>query len=154
MPDFDSTATSGVEVGGYRTGGTSADPWYQYVVPIRDRIVSYRGRAGLFRQLGIAGTAGQKLFTIHNASGSSVLVDVESISVDVYQTAARVVAPPVLRIHRYTTLATGGTAVTKAPEGGRIVVSAERATLVVRSRMSLRSAAYAGADRFLRSAST
>ncbi len=115
MGDVEATA-AGQDFRGYRRGAVSGDPVDQFVVPVLDRIVSYRGRAGTFRQLGIAGTAGQKLFTIHNASGSTVLVDVEGITVDVYQTAARVVAPPILRLHRYTTLATGGTAVTKAPE--------------------------------------
>lgn len=77
------------------------------------RTVTYRGRAGTFRQLGIAGTAGQKLFSIFNVAASGFIVDVESITYDVYQTAARVVAPPVIRLHRLTTAPTGGTAVSK-----------------------------------------
>lgn len=124
MGDVDSNATSGVEVRGYRRGTLATDSWDQYVVPTKDRIESYRGRCGTFRQLGIAGTAGQKLLTIHNASGSTILVDVDSITVDVFQTAARVVAPPLVRLHRITTLPTGGTAVTKAPEDTALSSSA------------------------------
>jgi len=122
--DFDSTAVSGVEVWGYRRGTASTDSWTQYVVPTTDRIVSYRGRAHSFRMLGIAGTAGQRLATIHNATGSTILVDVEKIVVDVYQTAARVVAPPVIRVHRITTVPTGGTAITKVPEDTALSSSA------------------------------
>lgn len=115
MGDVEMTA-AGQDLRGYRRGASAGDPVDQFVVPVQDRIVSYRGRAGTFRQLGIAGTAGQKLFTIHNATGSAVIVDVDRITVDVYQTAARVVAPPVLRFHRITTLPTGGTAVSKVAE--------------------------------------
>lgn len=124
MPDIDSSVVSGVEVGGYRRGATAADPWHQYVVPVQDRIVSYRGRFASFRQLGIAGTAGQNLFSIFNAAGSTVLVQVDGISVDVYQTAARVVAPPMLRLHRITTLPTGGTAGSKVAEDTTMTSSA------------------------------
>lgn len=124
MGDVDSSATSGVEVRGYRRGTLASDGWDQYVIPVRDRIESYRGRCGTFRQLGIAGTTGQKLFTIHNASGSTILVDVDSITVDVFQTAARVVAPPLVRLHRITALPTGGTEVTKAPEDTALSSSA------------------------------
>lgn len=113
MPDIDSTVTAGVEVGGYRRGGTSGDRWDQYVIPVRDRIESYAGRASTFRIPGLAGTTGQKLLSIFNAAGSSVLVDVETIAVDVYQTAAKVVEPPILRLHRVTTLPTGGAAMPK-----------------------------------------
>jgi hypothetical protein len=113
MGDVDSNATAGVEVGGYRRGASSTDRWDQYVIPVRDRIESYAGRAATFRIPGIAGTTGQKLVSIFNAAGSSVLVDVETIAVDVYQTAARVVEPPALRLHRVTTLPTGGTALPK-----------------------------------------
>ena len=113
MPDFDSTATSGVEAGGYRIGASSTDSWYQYVVPIQDRIVSFRGRACSFRMLGIAGTTGQKIATIFNASGSSVVVEVEQIAIDLMMTAARVVEQPLIRAHKLTAVPTGGTAIPK-----------------------------------------
>lgn len=123
MPDIDSTATAGVEVGGYRRGASSTDPWHQYVVPVQDRIVSYAGRACSFRQLGIAGTAGQKLMTIFNAAGSSVIVEVDLIAIDVSQTAARVVEAPLIRAHKLTTVPTGGTAKTKIAEDSTMTSS-------------------------------
>lgn len=113
MPDFDATLTAGVEAGGYRTGAASTDPWWQYVVTRKDRLESWAGRGATNRIAGIAGTTGQKLLSIFNAAGSAVLVDVETVTCDVYQTAAKVVAPPILRLHRVTTAPTGGTAVPK-----------------------------------------
>lgn len=115
MPNVESSAVSGVEVDGYRIGPNTADGWRQFVVPVRDRLESYAGRAATFRIPGLAGTAGQKLISIFNAAGSAVVVDVETIAVDVYQTAARVVEPPVLRLHRVTTAPTGGAALPKVP---------------------------------------
>ncbi len=107
-----------------RNGAAIADatyPWREsrvtpageLVTTTSNRAVTYKGRSGSFRQLGIAGTAGQRLFTMFNAAGSGIIVDLESITYDVYQTAARVVAPPVIRLHRTTTLPTGGTAMPK-----------------------------------------
>lgn len=116
MGDIDSNATAGVEVGGYRRGTLSTDPWHQYVVPVQDRIVSYRGRAATFRIPGRAGTTGQNLLSIHNATGSAVVVDVEQIAIDVYQTAAKVVAPPIIRAHRVTVLPTNGNTLPKVAE--------------------------------------
>lgn len=113
MPDIDTSLTAGVEAGGYRTGAASTDPWWQYVVTRKDRLESFVGRASTFRIPGIAGTTGQKLFSVFNAAGSAVIVDVETIAFDVYQTTARVVEPPVARLHRVTTAPTGGAALPK-----------------------------------------
>lgn len=124
MPFIDATLTSGVEAKGYREGATTADPWIQGVYVQKDRIESYRGRACSFRQLGIAGTAGQKLATIFNAVGSTVIVDVELMTLDVSQTAARVVAPPLIRTHKITALPTGGTALTKIASDSSLTSSA------------------------------
>lgn len=80
--------------------------------------VSFRGRATTFRTPGRAGTTGQKIFTLHNASGSPVLVDVHNIKVDQVQTVvkAATVLPPLIRIYRFTALPTNGTALTKNTE--------------------------------------
>lgn len=129
MPDFDATLTAGVEAAGYRAGATSADSWTQYVAVKKDRIETFRGRACSFRQLGIAGTTGQKLASIFNAAGSSVIADVELIAIDVLQTAARVVEPPVIRAHKITTAPTGGTAITKIAEDSTMSSSASIALL-------------------------
>lgn len=123
MPDIDSNATSGVEVGGYRRGALTGDRWDQYVIPVKDRIVSFSGRAASFRQLGIAGTAGQRLMSIFNAAGSSVIVEVDLIAIDVSQTAARVVEAPLIRAHKITTAPTGGTAMTKIAEDSTMTTS-------------------------------
>jgi len=90
----------------------------QRVSPVDERIVSYLGRAATFRIPGRAGTAGQKLFSIHNATGSAVLVDVEKITVDLVQTVIKAVTvlPPVIRSWKVTVLPTNGTAATKVPE--------------------------------------
>lgn len=80
------------------------------------RIVTYKGRVSTFKTLGRAGTTGQKVFAIHNASGSNIIVDVEKVLVDVMQTAARVVEPPLVRMWKFTAVPTGGNAITKVPE--------------------------------------
>lgn len=129
MGDIDTTATSGVEARGYRRGTLSTDSWDQYVIPTKDRVESFRGRACSFRQLGIAGTAGQKIGSIFNAVGSSVIADVELVAIDVIQTAARVVAPPVIRAHKITTAPTGGTAMTKIAEDSALSSNASVAVL-------------------------
>lgn len=85
----------------------------QFVIPTTERTLTYRGRANSFATLGIAGTTGHKLMTLHNASGSSVLVDVQRVWTDVMQTAARVVEQAKIRVHRITALPAGGTAFPK-----------------------------------------
>lgn len=116
MPDIDSSAVSGVEVGGYRRGAVSTDPWHQYVIPTTDRITTYHGRCTSFITPGRAATS-QKIMAIHNATGSSVLVNVNRIRVDVLITAVKAVTikVPIIRVVRFTALPTNGTALTKAP---------------------------------------
>lgn len=81
------------------------------------RTVSYRGRGSTFRTPGRAGTTGQKIGSIHNATGSAVLVDVEQIIVQSTETVVKAVTvlPPVIRLYRVTVLPSNGTAVIKAP---------------------------------------
>lgn len=126
MGDVQGTVTSAVYPTGYRQGATSTDPWVQYVVPVKDRLVSYRGRCTTFRTPGRAGTTGQKLFAIHNATGSSVLVDLEQVTVDLVQTVIKAVTvlPPIIRLSRFTTLPTNGSAGTKTPEDTALTSSA------------------------------
>lgn len=126
MGDFASTAVSGVEVRGYRRGALSTDDWDQYVIPVEDKIFSYRGRAASFRTPGRAGTTGQKLMTMHNATASAVLVDIDHIHVDMACTVVKAVTvlPPLIRVSRITTLPTGGTAMTKSPEDTSLSSSA------------------------------
>jgi hypothetical protein len=80
--------------------------------------VSFKGRIGSFRIPGRASTTGQKLFAIHNATGSPTIVDVYKITVDIVSTVIKAVTtlPPVFRLYRFTAVPTNGTALTKNPE--------------------------------------
>jgi hypothetical protein len=80
------------------------------------RQISYIGRASTFATLGRAGTAGQKIFAIFNGASSKVLVDVQKITNDVMQTAARVVEPAKVRLHKITAVPTNGNSAAKVPE--------------------------------------
>lgn len=90
-----------------------------YLNPDNLRLV-YRGRTGTFRSPGIAGTAGQKLLAIHNATGSSTTVRIKRIIIDMYATVVKAVtvAPPVVRVWRFTAVPTNGNALTKSKIGG------------------------------------
>jgi hypothetical protein len=87
----------------------------QRVEPVDGRQVSFQGRAGTFRTPGRAGTAGQKLMAIHNATGSPTLVELQKITVDLWQTVVKAVtvAPPIIRIHRFTAVPTNGSTLPK-----------------------------------------
>lgn len=82
------------------------------------RQVSFKGRAGAFRTPGRASTTGQKIFAIHNATGSAVLVDVHNIQVDLVSTVVKAVTvlPPAIRVYKFTAVPTNGTALTKNGE--------------------------------------
>ena len=107
-------ASAGQNFRNYRRGATAGDPVDQYVVIVEDRIVSFSGRAATFVTPGRAAVA-QKVFAIHNATGSPVLVSVDRLTVDLLTTVAKLatVLPPVIRIQRFTALPTGGTALAK-----------------------------------------
>jgi len=116
MGEVDSTAVSGVEVRFYRRGTLSTDSCDQYVIPVNDRITTYRGRCATFVTAGRA-VAAQKLMAIHNATSSPVFICVNRIKVDVLSTVVKAitVVPPVIRVHRFTAVPTGGTVLTKVP---------------------------------------
>ena len=78
------------------------------------RVVSCHGRACSFKTPGRAAVS-QKLMSIHNATGSSILVDVNRIRVDVLSTVVKAitVVVPVIRVYRYTTIQTNGSVLTK-----------------------------------------
>ncbi len=113
MPDV-TALSAGQNFRNYRRGGTASDPVDQYVIPVEDRIVSFSGRAATFITPGRAAVA-QKVFAIHNATASAVLVSVDRLTVDMLTTVAKAatVQPPIIRIQRFTVLPTGGTALTK-----------------------------------------
>jgi hypothetical protein len=126
MPDADSSAVAGREVRGYQRGPLSTDSWDQYVIPVKDRIIGFTGRASTFVTPGRAATS-QKIAAIHNATGSSVFVSVNRIRVDMIQTAAAgkaiTVLPPIIRIYRFTAVPTNGTVLTKVPLGDTAISS-------------------------------
>lgn len=105
-------------------GGVPAQFHRDEVVVWDRRTVTYKGAVGTFRTPGRAGTAGQKLFAIHNAQGSSVLVDVKSLNVTLHDTAAKVVVPPLIRAWRFTVAPTSGTLLTKRGPDTSLVSSA------------------------------
>jgi len=88
--------------------------------------VTYKGRACTFRIPGRAGTTGQNLFSIHNATGSTKIVTINSLKIDTVATVviAVTVLPPVIRAYRVTVLPTNGTAVTKTPRDSSLASNA------------------------------
>lgn len=77
----------------------------------------YSGFVSTFRTPGRAGTAGQKIFAIHNAlaDASPTVVSVTKVSVSLYQTVVKAItmAPPILKLWKVTVLPTLGAAATK-----------------------------------------
>ncbi|MES2635838.1 MAG: hypothetical protein V4605_00835 [Pseudomonadota bacterium] len=114
---------------GYGVDANLRDVSTQFPLPVdtdSKRTITYRGRASTFRIPGRAGTAGQKLFSIHNATGSTILVDVDKIKIDLVATVVKAVTvlPPAVRIYRVTVLPTNGTAVTKVARDSAMSSSA------------------------------
>jgi hypothetical protein len=104
-------------------GGTTGHD--QYIIPTDERLLSFRGRCATFRVLGRAGTAGQKLFAIHNATASAVIVDVKRIKVDLVSTAVRAITvePSLIRLWKFTAVPTNGNAVTKVSKNSALYPS-------------------------------
>lgn len=124
MPDVPSSATAGIQARGYRRGALTTDSWDQYVVPIKDRIVGFTGRASTFITPGRA-AVGQKILALHNATASAVFVSVNRMRIDTLSTAVKAVTvfPPIIRVHRFTALPTGGTTLAKTPLGDSTITS-------------------------------
>lgn len=124
MGEVAATAIGNVPARGYRRGTVATDPWDQFVIPTTDKIVSYRGHASTFRTIGRT-LARQNILSIHNAAASTVLVDVNKITVDFSATAVKAlgVLPPIIRLWRVTVLPTNGTAITKVAEDSALTTS-------------------------------
>lgn len=86
----------------------------QYVIPISERVASYKGMATSFRMPGRAATT-QNLFSIYNTTGSAVLVAVRRLSIQMDATAVLVAVAKSVKTTRQTTAPTNGTALTKVP---------------------------------------
>lgn len=74
---------------------------------------------------GRAATA-HNLAALHNATGSTVVVDIRFVAVDTYQTVIKAITvpPPVVRISRFTALPTGGNAGTKVSSDTSVATNA------------------------------
>lgn len=98
-------------------------------LPITDATESkatFRGRSQTFRTPGRAGTAGQKIFALHNATGSTKIVTLNQLTVDKVETVVKAVTvlPPVIRVHRFTALPTNGTALSKTAKDSALTTNA------------------------------
>lgn len=84
-------------------------------MPVPTPGVNSTARASTFRTPGRAGTTGQNIFALHNATGSTVKVKLSRVTVDLVATVVKAVTvlPPVLRVYKVTVLPTNGTAITK-----------------------------------------
>jgi len=101
------------------TGAVAADPALVVAISPNNREI-FRGRAGTFRTPGRAGTVGQNILSIHNATGSTITLVVNKVFVDLMQTVVKAVtvAPPIMRLWKVTVLPTNGAALTKNKIGG------------------------------------
>ena len=87
------------------------------MVPVKDRITTFSGRATTFSTKGIATAATQPIISLYNATGSTVVVSVNRVKVDLLTIAAAGKAPtvqtPVIRVRKTTAIHTAGTVLTK-----------------------------------------
>ena len=90
------------------------------------RTVTFKGRASTFRIPGRAGITGQKILSLHNATGSTVLVDVHKVAVDLSMTVIKAVTviPPIIRMYKVTVLPSNGTALAKVARDSALSSSA------------------------------
>ena len=103
---------------GYGVDATFTDVKGSTPMPVDvdpERVIAFKGHCNTFRIPGRAGTAGQNLFSLHNATGSPVIVDIERLTIDTVATVIKAVTvlPPIIRLYRVTVLPTNGTAGTK-----------------------------------------
>jgi hypothetical protein len=93
---------------------------------------AYSGKASTFRIPGRAGTTGQKLFSIHNATGSTIVAEVHKITIDLVQTVVKAVTvlPPVIRLWKVTVLPINGTATTKVAEDSSSTATSASVTVL------------------------
>lgn len=90
----------------------------------RQRVIAgdrggYTGRVGTFRTPGRNAASAHRLLAMLNAAGSTVVVDVHQVTIDLYQTVIKAITvpPPIIRIQRITAItASTGNALTKVAE--------------------------------------
>lgn len=101
---------------GFGVDASFRDVSAQFGLPVdtdSKRTVTFRGGVGTFRTLGAAALL-HNLFSIENAAGSGVLVQVNKINFRMDATAVLVAVVPFIKLSRPTALPTGGTVLTKA----------------------------------------
>lgn len=103
------TAGSGTNIDTFTVPGGD----HRQVVLLGDH-GGYQGRCGTFLVKGRAAIS-QNLFAIHNATGSTVAVDVRKMTVDILRTAANAVMTDyvIIRLYKFTAVPTNGASVTK-----------------------------------------
>lgn len=101
-------------------GNTVAE---QYVIPISERVASYKGFAASFRTLGLT-TTPHNVFSIENAAGSTVLLAVRRLTVQMDSTVAFTTVAPSFKTSRPAALPTGGTTLTKVAFDSSLTSSA------------------------------
>ncbi len=100
----------------------------QNVVSVSNRVVSAQVNVSAFRTLGAAALL-QNVFSIENAAGSTVLVAVRRMAVQLDATAALAAVAPSVKVSRITALPTGGTVLGKVPAD---TANSSNASVVVR----------------------
>lgn len=82
--------------------------------------VLFRGKVLTFNTPGRAGTVGQKILSLHNATNSTIKVYITKVVVDAAFTVVKAVtiAPPMIRLWKVTVLPTNGTSIAKTKIGG------------------------------------
>jgi len=95
-------------------------------LPVSNPNPLFKGRASTYRTPGRAGTAGQKLLSLHNATGSPIVITINKVTLDLYQTVVKgiLVPPPIVRLWKVTVLPTNGTDLVKNKIGGTTTSSA------------------------------
>lgn len=83
-----------------------------YVIPISERVLSFRGFSSTFRTVGNAASP-QNLFAISNGVASPVLVGIRRLSIQMDATAASTAVASVIKTSRPAALPTVGTVMTK-----------------------------------------
>lgn len=102
---------------GFGVDGQYRDTSAQFPMPVdmdSRKNISFLGKTCSFKTPGRAAVS-QKILSIHNAVGSTVLVDVNGFSVDILSTAVKeiTIVVPIIRIVRYSTVQTNGTVLNK-----------------------------------------
>jgi hypothetical protein len=112
----------------------------QRVSPVLERLTTFQGLVAGNRTVGTAAVP-HNLFTIENGAGSTVLVAVKKLSVEMDATAAQLAVAPEFLTTRPTGLPTGGTPMTKT--GGYDTALTSNASVIIRAAADATSVASA-----------